>query len=199
MSAGSKTGRQAAAGGAGRCCPWAAGSPKLQAYHDQRWCRPEHREAELFALLVLEGMQAGLSWSLILEREEAIRAAFDGLRPEAVAAYGEAKLAELAARRDIIANRLKLKGAVTNARAFLAVAEEWGSFDSYIWHFTAGQVVDHRLEEGQEPPSQDALSAAVAADLRRRGFKFVGPVIIYSYLQAIGVINDHLLSCPARD
>ncbi len=180
------------------CCPWAAGSPLLQKYHDERWCRPEHRDEELFALLILEGMQAGLSWGLVLAREEAIRAAFEGLRPETAAAFDESKIEAILTKKNIIANRLKVRAVVTNARAFLQTQKEWGSFDRYIWHFTAGKVIDHRLQEGEEPPAQDELSAAVAADLKRRGFKFAGPTIIYSYLQAIGVINDHLLTCPAR-
>ena len=142
------------------CCPWAAGSPLLQKYHDERWCRPEHRDEELFALLILEGMQAGLSWGLVLAREEAIRAAFEGLRPETAAAFDESKIEAILTKKNIIANRLKVRAVVTNARAFLQTQKEWGSFDRYIWHFTAGKVIDHRLQEGEEPPAQDELSAA---------------------------------------
>ena len=185
-------------------CGWSFGtdargaSGKMIQYHDTRWCKPEHRDRELFAMLVLEGMQAGVSWALILNREEAFREAFDGFDPETVASYGEAKIAELMRNGGIIRNRSKIRAAVTNARAFLKVQEEFGTFDRYIWSFTDGEVVDHHLEDVRDMPAKDALSERVSADLKRRGFKFVGPVIVYSYLQGIGVINDHWEHCDYR-
>lgn len=167
-------------------------------YHDTRWCKPEHRDRELFAMLILEGMQAGVSWNLILKKEENFRIAFDGFEPRVVAAYDDEKIAELLRDEGIIRNRLKVNAAVTNAQAFLKVQEEFGSFDKYIWSFTDGQVIDHHLTDAKDMPAKDELSERVSADLKKRGFKFVGPTIIYSYLQGIGIINDHLDYCEYR-
>ncbi len=179
-------------------CGWEGSSPKMTAYHDRRWCKAEHRESELFAMLVLEGMQAGLSWSTIIEKEEAFREAFDGFDPKAVAEYGEEKILELMQNPGIIRNRLKINAAVANAKAFLKVQEEFGSFDSYIWSFTEGKVIDHHLKSLEEMPATSELSEKISRDLKKRGFKFVGATIIYSYLQGIGIINDHLDSCDFR-
>ena len=173
-------------------------SEKYIAYHDLRWCKPEHRDRELFAMLVLEGMQAGVSWSLILNKEENFRRAFDGFDPEVVAAYDDAKTEALMQDAGIIRNRRKVEAAITNARAFLKVQEEFGSFDRYIWGFTDGQVIDHHLLDVKDMPAKDALSERVSADLKKRGFKFAGPTIIYSYLQGIGIINDHWEYCDYR-
>ncbi len=149
-------------------------------------------------MLVLEGMQAGVSWNLILKKEENFRRAFDGFDPNAVAAYDGQKVEELLHDEGIIRNRGKINAAISNARAFLKVREEFGTFDAFIWSFTDGKTVDHRLTDGKEMPAKDALSEKVSAELKRRGFKFVGPTIVYSYLQGIGVINDHLISCEFR-
>ena len=173
-------------------------SEKFIQYHDTRWCKPEHRDQELFAMLVLEGMQAGVSWNLILNKEDNFRKAFDGFDPVIVAAYDEKKLEELMQDAGIIRNRQKLKSAISNAAAFLKVQEEFGSFDKYIWSFTDGKVIDHHLIDGKDMPAKDELSERVSADLKKRGFKFVGPTIIYSYLQGIGVINDHWEYCDYR-
>ncbi len=167
-------------------------------YHDTRWCKPEHRDRELFAMLVLEGMQAGVNWDLILRKEENFRRAFDGFDPAIVANYGDEKVEELMRDRGIIRNRMKIRAAITNARAFLRVQREFGSFDAFIWSFTDGKTVDHRLKDGDAMPAKDELSERVSGELKRRGFQFVGPVIIYSYLQGIGVINDHTLTCEFR-
>lgn len=167
-------------------------------YHDTRWCKPVHQDQELFAMLELEGMQAGVSWELILKKEQAIRTAFDGFDPLIVSRYGEEKIAELLENPGIIRNRAKIRSAVTNARAFIKVQQDFGTFDRYIWGFTDGKVIDHRLKDGRDMPSRDELSERVSGDLKKRGFKFVGPVIIYSYLQGIGVINDHLITCDYR-
>ena len=168
------------------------------AYHDTRWCKPEHRDQELFAMLVLEGMQAGVSWNLILNKEDNFRRAFDGFDPAIVAAYGDDKLEELMQDAGIIRNRQKLRSAIHNAHAFLKVQKEFGSFDAYIWSFTDGKVIDHHLLDGADMPAKDELSERVSKDLKKRGFKFVGPTTVYSYLQGIGVINDHWEYCDYR-
>ncbi len=173
-------------------------SEKYILYHDTRWCKPEHNDKELFAMLVLEGMQAGVSWGLILEKEENFRRAFDGFDPDTVAAYGEEKITALMQDKGIIRNRSKIMAAIGNARAFLKIRREFGSFDAFIWDFTDGKTVDHHLSDIRDMPSHDALSAQVSAELKRRGFKFVGPTIVYSYLQGIGIINDHAEYCTFR-
>lgn len=149
-------------------------------------------------MLVLEGMQAGVSWNLILNKEENFRKAFDGFDPVKVAAYDDAKLEELMQDSGIIRNRQKIKAAVSNAQAFLKVQEEFGSFDAYIWSFTNGEVIDHHLLDLKDMPAKDELSEKISADLKKRGFKFTGSVIIYSYMQAIGIVNDHWEYCDYR-
>ena len=185
-------------------CNFSFGSAKHEVsenylkYHDTRWCKPEHEDQELFAMLILEGMQAGVSWEIILNKEENFRKAFDGFDPKIVAAYDEEKIEELMQDAGIIRNRRKIEAAVRNARAFLKVQEEFGSFDKYIGGFTEGKVIDHHLKDIKDMPAKDALSERVSSDLKKRGFSFVGPVIIYSYLQGIGVINDHWEYCDFR-
>lgn len=149
-------------------------------------------------MLVLEGMQAGVSWNLILNKEENFRRAFDGLDPEIVANYDAQKVEALMQDKGIIRNRSKILAAITNARAFLKVQEECGSFDAFLWSFTDGKVVDHHLLNERDMPAKDALSEQVSAELKRRGFKFVGATIVYSYLQGVGVINDHWEYCDYR-
>ena len=149
-------------------------------------------------MLVLEGMQAGVSWALILEKEENFRKAFDGFDPKTVSSYDETKIGELLRDRGIIRNRSKIEAAVSNARAFLKVQEEFGSFDAFLWGFTGGKVVDHRLTDVRDMPARDDFSEKVSAELKKRGFKFVGPTIVYSYLQGVGVINDHAVDCDFR-
>ena len=173
-------------------------SEKSLIYHDTRWCKAEHRDEELFAMLILEGMQAGVSWDLILEKEENFRSAFNGFDPKIVAAYGEAEVEKLMRNEGIIRNRRKIEAAIGNARAFLKVQEEFGTFDAFLWSFTGGKTVDHRLRDGDPLPASDALSERVSAELKRRGFKFVGPTIVYSYLQGVGIINDHSITCDFR-
>ncbi len=173
-------------------------SEKFLLYHDTRWCKPEHNDRELYAMLVLEGMQAGVSWNLILNKEDNFRKAFDGFDPEIVAAYDELKVEELMQNKGIIRNRNKIRAAITNAQAFLKVQEEFGSFDCYIWGFTGGKVIDHHLMDDKDMPAKNELSEQVSKDLKKRGFKFVGPTIVYSYLQGIGVINDHWEYCDYR-
>ena len=179
-------------------CTWALSSHKMKAYHDHKWGKPEHDDNELFAMLILEGAQAGLSWETILNREENYRMAFDGLDPKKVALYGEDKIADLLSNSGIIRNRLKIHAAVANAKAFLKVQEEFGSFDSYLWGFTAGQVIDNRPQKPEDIPAETELSNRISKDLKKRGFKFVGPTIVYAYMQAIGMVNDHFESCIYR-
>lgn len=179
-------------------CPWAESDPYSRQYHDTRWCVPLHDEHELYAMLVLEGMQAGLSWRLILKREKGIRQACDDLDPAKIVHYDDAKEQELLKDERMIRSHAKIHALVTNAAAFQKVQAEWGSFDRYIWHFTDGKVIDHHLQKQEDMPSQNELSKTVSADLKKRGFRYCGPVIIYSYLQAVGIINDHLDTCPWR-
>lgn len=173
-------------------------SEKFLLYHDTRWCKPEHREQELYAMLVLEGMQAGVSWNLILNKEDNFRKAFDGFDPRIVADYDERKVEELLQDKGIIRNRNKIRAAITNAQAFLKVQEEFGSFDKFIWGFTDGKVIDHHLLDGKDMPAKNELSEQISKELKKRGFKFVGATIIYSYLQGIGIINDHWEYCDYR-
>ncbi|BDR52912.1 DNA-3-methyladenine glycosylase I [Bombiscardovia nodaiensis] len=176
-------------------CAWATHSPLEQDYHDQEWGVPQHDERALFELLTLEGMQAGLSWSLILKKREAFRAAFDQFDYQRIASYGDRKLTSLLADPAIIRNRLKIRAAVTNAQAFMHVQDDLGSFDHYLWSFVDGQPQIGNWQTEAEVPCSSPLSDLVSTDLRRRGFKFVGTTIVYSYLQATGVLNDHVVSC----
>lgn len=183
-----------------KCRAWAKGDKTMTAYHDERWCRPCHDDNELFAWLCLEGQQAGLSWSVIMKREKDIREAFGGFDIGRVAAYDDVKKAKVLSHKGVIKNKGKIESAVKNARAILKMkaSGEWKSFDEYIWHFTDGRQVVHHLSDPSEMPAESVLSREVAKDMKKRGFTFVGPVIIYSYLQAIGVIDDHLDGCPCK-
>lgn len=174
-------------------CKWVnMKNPLYVAYHDSEWGVPSHDDRYLFEMLILEGFQAGLSWECVLNKREDFRAAFDGFDPRTVSEYGEDKLAALAEDPKIIRNRRKIAAAVDNAKAFLAIQSEFGSFANYIWGFTDGEVI-HNTDDVFRATSP--LSDAVSADLKRRGMKFVGSTIIYSYLQACGVIDDHELGC----
>lgn len=174
-------------------CRWVnMKNPLYVAYHDSEWGVPSRDDRYLFEMLILEGFQAGLSWECVLNKREDFRAAFDGFDPRTVSEYGEDKLAELAEDPKIIRNRRKIAAAVENAKAFLAIQAEFGSFANYIWGFTDGEVI-HNTDDVFRATSP--LSDAVSADLKRRGMKFVGSTIIYSYLQACGVIDDHELGC----
>lgn len=180
-------------------CSWALQSPQMQDYHDKRWGRACHDERLLFEYLVLEMMQAGLSWAIVLKKQAGFRRAFDDFDVQKIATYNEEKIAALCQNPAVIRNRMKIQAVISNAQAFLALQATFGSFDAYIWSFTDYQVIHHQWHNEAEIPSQDALSQKISKDLKKRGFRFVGPTIIYSYLQAIGVINDHLLSCPCYD
>jgi DNA-3-methyladenine glycosylase I len=175
-------------------CGWARGD-KYIAYHDAEWGVPLHDDGALFELLILEGAQAGLSWSTILHKRDRYREVFDGFDARKVARYGERKVAALLEDAGIVRNRLKVNAAVTNAKAFLAVRKEFGTFDAYIWSFVGGRVVRNAWGELQEVPARTAQSDAMSKDLKERGFTFVGSTICYAFMQASGMVNDHLAGC----
>ena len=176
-------------------CPW-PNNPLDQAYHDNEWGVPLHDDCALFELLILEGAQAGLSWSTILAKRENYRRAFDGFDVAKVAHYDAAKLAALLADAGIVRHRLKLAAAVGNARAFLAVQREFGSFDRYLWAFVGRRPIVNRPRRRGDVPASSPESDALSRDLKARGFKFVGTTIIYAFMQAAGLVNDHWVSCP---
>ncbi|HKS70914.1 MAG TPA: DNA-3-methyladenine glycosylase I [Ktedonobacterales bacterium] len=177
-------------------CAWAAGGDALyQAYHDDEWGVPVHDDRLLFEFLVLEGAQAGLSWATILRKRLAYREAFEGFDPAVVARYDDGKITALLAHPGIVRNRLKIGSAVQNARAFLAVQEQFGSFDAYIWRFVEGAPIQNAWREPSEIPASTPLSDTLSKDLKQRGFSFVGTTICYAHMQATGMVNDHLMRC----
>lgn len=176
-------------------CGWVHDEPLCIAYHDREWGTPVHDDRTLFEFLVLEGAQAGLSWRTILRKREAYRAAFDHFEPARVAAYDERKIAELLSNRGIVRNRLKIRAAITNAKHFLQVQAAFGSFDAYVWDFVGGWTQDNVWPELARIPTETAASRAMSKDLKRRGFKFVGPTICYAFMQAVGMVNDHVTGC----
>jgi DNA-3-methyladenine glycosylase I len=176
-------------------CPWPTTELYL-AYHDTEWGVPLHDDRLLFEFLVLEGAQAGLSWLTILNKRENYRRAFDGFDPAKVARYGARKIAALLVDPGIVRNRLKITSAIRNAQAFLAVQREFGSFDRYIWRFTGGRPIQNAWRSTMQLPARTPESDAMSRDLRERGFTFVGSTICYSHMQATGMVNDHLVTCP---
>ncbi|HEY8460776.1 MAG TPA: DNA-3-methyladenine glycosylase I [Blastocatellia bacterium] len=180
-----------------RRCEWARTEPNI-GYHDHEWGVPVHDDHSLFEFLILEGMQAGLSWETILKKRDNYRAAFDNFEVSAVASYKESKVRQLLANPGIVRNRLKIEAAIQNARSFLAVQEEFDSFDSYLWEFVGGKPIQNNWKSLKEVPVSTAEAEALSKDLRRRGFKFVGPTICYAFMQAVGMVNDHLSYCFRR-
>jgi DNA-3-methyladenine glycosylase I len=176
-------------------CPWPGDDPLMIAYHDREWGVPQHDDGKLFEFLVLEGMQAGLSWSIVLRKRENFRRAFSGFDPLKVAAYKPKDVDRLLSDSGIIRNRLKIEAAIANARCFLQVQKEFKSFDRYIWQFVQGNPIRHRFRALSEIPATSPVSDAISKDMKRRGFKFVGPTVIYAHMQATGMVNDHLTSC----
>jgi DNA-3-methyladenine glycosylase I len=176
-------------------CPWAEAEIN-HAYHDTEWGVPAHDDRYLFEFLLLEGAQAGLSWSTILAKRENYRRAFADFDPEKVARFDARKRAALMLDAGIVRNRLKIESAPLNARAFLAVRDEFGSFDRYLWTFVGGAPLQHNLKRAAQIPVRTAESDALSKDLQRRGFKFVGTTICYAFMQATGMVNDHLVTCP---
>jgi len=175
-------------------CSWAKNDLAI-AYHDAEWGVPLHDERGLFEFLILEGAQAGLSWDTILRKRENYRAAFDNFDAEKVARYNDKKIAELLENEGIIRNRLKIASAIGNAQAFLRVQDEIGSFDKYIWNFVDGKPLKNKPKDTSEVPAKTAVSDAISKDLKKRGFNFVGSTIIYAFMQATGMVNDHLVTC----
>ncbi len=175
-------------------CDWAK-NDLARFYHDAEWGVPTRDDQRLFEFLILEGAQAGLSWDTILRKRENYRAAFDDFDYKKIALYDEKKCAELLENEGIIRNRLKIKSAVQNANAFLKIKEEFGSFDKYIWQFVGGKTIVNAWENLSEVPASTAVSDAISKDLKKRGFNFVGSTIIYAFMQACGLVNDHLVSC----
>ena len=176
-------------------CEWAV-SDLAKAYHDKEWGVPVHDDRKLFEFIVLDGAQAGLSWETILKKREAYRAAFDNFEPAIVARYGDDKIAELLGNAGIVRNRLKINSAVRNASAYLKVQEEFGSFDTYIWGFVDGRPIVNHYKVSREIPAYTAESDAMSKDLKARGFNFVGTIICYAFMQAAGLVNDHVVNCP---
>jgi len=180
-------------------CAWGESSPLYVTYHDEEWGVPEHGDSRLFEMLVLEGAQAGLNWLTILKKRASYRAAFDQFDPAQVARYDDAKIAALLADPGIIRNRLKVNAAIQNARAFLKAQEEFGSFDAYIWRFVGGQPKKNAWTEMRQIPAQTPEAEAMSKDLKKRGFTFVGPTICYAFMQACGLVNDHVVTCFRYD
>jgi DNA-3-methyladenine glycosylase I len=177
-------------------CPWCEGSDEYRRYHDEEWGVPVHDDRVLFEFLILEGAQAGLSWSTILAKRENYRKAFAGFDPAKVARFTPAKVEKLLLDPGIVRNRLKVAGAVKNARAFLAVQKQFGSFDAYIWTFVGGRPLQNRHTRMGQVPASTPVSDAMSRNLKLLNFTFVGSTICYAFMQATGMVNDHLLSCP---
>jgi DNA-3-methyladenine glycosylase I len=177
-------------------CSWASvDDPMLLQYHDREWGVPVHNDRKHFEVLVLSGVQAGLSWSLVLKKREGYRRAFNKFDPEKVARYSERQIRKLTSDPEIIRNRMKIEAAVRNAGAFLKIREEFGTFDSYCWRFVDGRPRLNRWKATRQIPAISPESEAFSKDLKRRGFSFVGPTTIYAYMQAVGMVNDHLVDC----
>lgn len=176
-------------------CPWPGDDPLMIEYHDTEWGMPLYDDRKLFEFLILEGMQAGLSWRTVLYKRENFRRAFDGFDPEKIARYTDTKCKKLLQDAGIIRNRLKVSAAVSNAKAFLEVLEKDGSFAKYIWSFTGGKPIVNRLRSLKEIPVSTKESDAMSKDLKARGFRFVGSTICYAHMQATGMVNDHLVTC----
>jgi len=176
-------------------CQWCGEDPLYVSYHDEEWGLPTYDDATLFEFLILEGAQAGLAWITVLRKREGYRALFDQFDPNKVAHFSDAKLAALKLDERIIRNRLKINSARQNARAFLSVQAEWGSFSQYLWHFVDGKPVINQVRSLADVPAKTPLSDQISKDLKARGFNFVGSTIVYAYLQAMGVVNDHTVDC----
>ena len=179
-----------------RRCAWSADAGPLdRKYHDREWGVPVHNDRKLFEFLILEGAQAGLSWSTILKKRENYRKAYDNFDARKIARYNSAKVRRLLKDPGIVRNRLKVRASIQNARVFLQVQKEFGRFDRYIWQFTGGKPLQNRRRNMQQVPARTAMSDAMSQDLKRRGFKFVGSTICYAFMQAVGMVNDHTLNC----
>jgi len=176
-------------------CPWPVDDPLMLRYHDEEWGEPVHDDRKLFEFLILEGFQAGLSWQTILRKRENFRNAFDRFDFNKIAKYDKRKIDALLKDEGIIRNRLKIQAAVANAAAFLRVRKEFGTFDNYIWSFVAGKPIQNKFKTLDELPAATELSVLISKDLKKKGFKFVGPTIVYAHMQATGMVNDHVTGC----
>ena len=176
-------------------CPWCLGFAQYIAYHDTEWGVPQHDDTMLFEMLILETAQAGLSWSTVLKKRDNYRKAFANFDAAKIAHFDARKIAALMQDAGIVRNRLKIEGTVKNARAFLLVQKEFGSFDAYIWRFVGGKTLQHKRRGMKPVPASTAISESMSKDLKRRGFTFVGSTILYAFMQATGMVNDHLTSC----
>ena len=181
------------------CCSWANSNPLCKEYHDKEWGVPIRDDNTLFELLILEGAQAGLSWHTILKKRDGYRKAFDGFNPKIITFYDEIKIKELLNNKDIVRNEKKIRSTINNATSFLLTQKNNISFSNYIWSFTAGKTIKNNFKSECEIPTTSALSLKISRDMKRKGFSYVGPKIIYSYLQAIGIINDHLVGCSRHN
>jgi len=175
-------------------CPWGT-TPEMIAYHDEEWGVPQHDDRVLYEFLILEGAQAGLSWSTILGKRDAYRKAFSAFDPAKVARYKSAEIKRLMKDAGIVRNRLKIESAIRNAHALVAVQKEFGSFDRYIWQFVGGAPIKNAWRSMKNLPAETKESSAMSKDLKRRGFNFVGPTVCYAFMQAVGMVNDHLVTC----
>lgn len=176
-------------------CPWPSNDPLMIKYHDEEWGVPVHDDRKIFEFLVLDAFQAGLSWSTVLKKRENFRKAFDNFEPQTIAKYDEKKIESLLQDAGIIRNKLKVRATVSNAQQFLEVQKEYGSFDKYIWKFTGGKTRVNQCKELSDIPASTKESDAMSKDLKKRGFKFVGSTICYAFMQAAGMVNDHLTYC----
>ena len=176
-------------------CPWPSDDKQMIKYHDKEWGGPLHNDRKLFEFLVLEGFQAGLSWRTILHKRENFRKAFDNFDFNKIAKYDKRKINSLLKDEGIVRNKLKIEGAITNAKAYLRVRKEFGTFDKYIWGFVDCKPIQNKFKSLKELPARTELSDKISDDLRERGFKFVGPTIVYAHMQATGMVNDHIVNC----
>lgn len=176
-------------------CDWCEGDELYIKYHDEEWGKPLHDDNKLFEFLILEGAQAGLSWITILRKRENYSVAFDDFNPSVIANYGEIKVKELLENKGIVRNKNKIISTINNAKVFLDIQQEFGSFDRYIWSFTDGEVIKNNFEKVEDVPAKTPISEAMSKDLKKRGMKYVGPTIMYAYMQAIGIVNDHIVGC----
>ena len=179
-------------------CSWAGNNPLMIAYHDNEWGVPVHDDKTLFEFLTLEGAQAGLSWQTILNKRDGYRTAFNGFDPEVIACFSPADEEKLRTNPAIVRNRLKIASTVTNAQAFLAIQKEFDSFDAYLWRFVNGEPITNKWQNMSEIPAQTREAENLSKDLKKRGFRFVGPTICYAFMQAVGMVNDHVVDCFCR-
>ena len=180
-------------------CAWVENVPEFIDYHDNEWGRPVHDDGKLFEMLILEGAQAGLSWITVLKKRDAYRKAFDGFDPHKVALYGDEKIGELMANEGIIRNRLKINSAIINAKLFLNVVENYGSFDKFIWNYVDYTPIVNHPKKLEDIPATTPLSDKISKDLKKMGFKFIGSTIIYAFMQATGMVNEHVVGCPVYE